>query len=128
MGLAIGDYHPEKNGFSYTVALKALVRKKPHHDLESIREIISQYGIQKIIIGYPLNMDGTDSAMSTKILAFGDRLKKNTGLQPEYVDERLTSFEAGEMLKDLLPDRRKRKQKLDSTAALVILNNYPEKK
>lgn len=128
MGFAIGEYDSKKNTFRYTATLKPLIRKKSLHDLESIKNIISEYDIQKILIGFPLNMNGSNSTMSTKIERFGEVLRSEIGITPEYVDERLSSFEAREMLKELEPDIHKRKNKLDSTAALVILNNYLEKK
>lgn len=127
MGFAIGSLDSEKKQYLTTTALKPLNRKINDLDIQVIKKIISDYDIQKIIIGFPLNMDGSKSPMSEKTKHFGNEVKKKTGIAPEYVDERLSSFEAGEMLKAVEPDRRRIKKKLDSTAALVILNNYLEK-
>ncbi len=123
MGFAIGDCSRQT-----PTLLKPLIRKKITRDIEHIRKILSEYEIQKIIIGYPLNMNGSKSTMVQKIEDFRNILKKKIGIDIEYVDERLTSFEAEEMLKPILPDYRKRKKSIDSTAALIILNNYLGKK
>ena len=71
-------------------------------------------------------MDGTKSKISSEVETFAKTLEKKTGLPVELVDERLTSFEAEELLKTIQPDYKKRKKNLDSVSALVLLRSYME--
>lgn len=121
MGFAVGNTelrtaHP----------IRSIIRKKLHNDLETIRDLIDEYDIRKIVVGYPLNMDGTESDMSRAVDEFVEFLKKHIDFDIQLVDERLTSFEAEEMLKPLEPDYVKRKKSKDSVSAMVILNTYLE--
>lgn len=123
MGFAVGN-SASKNGFP----LDPWQRKKIEHDIEHIKNILSEFEIEKIIIGFPYHMDGSKSPMSNKVESFKKILQKNTRIDIEYVDERLTSFEAEEMLKTIVSRSEKRKKILDSTAAWIMIKNYLEKK
>ncbi len=103
-----------------------LHRKNNDTDIEHIRHLIDEYDISKIIIGYPYHMDGTKSDTGQKVEAFAQQVTEAAGVPIEYIDERLTSFEAEEKLKSHQPDYKKRKKILDSISALVILENYME--
>lgn len=124
MGFAVG------NPFIRTaIPIAPLVRKNEEKDFLYINHLIDEYDISKIIIGYPLNMDGTKSETTLQVEQFAQQLKKNinTDIETEFVDERLTSFEAHELLKSQHPDYKKRKKILDSVSALIILRTYLEK-
>ena len=95
-------------------------------NLNSIMELVRDYDVSRIVIGYPLNMDGTESLMSGKVKKFKNYISAHTGLEVLLVDERLTSFEAGEMLKDSRGDIRKSKGLIDSVSAHIILTDYLE--
>lgn len=121
MGFAIG------NMMIRTAApIDPLTRTDETRDIEYINRLIDEYGISKIIIGYPLNMDGTRSAVTLEVEAFTEKLKKaiDPGIVIDFVDERLSSFEAEEMLKSFQHDYKKRKKNLDSISAMVLLRRY----
>ncbi len=99
-------------------------RQSMNADISRIRTIIDDHDIEKIILGLPLNMDGSDSGTTIEVKKFYRYLKKKLPLEIEMVDERLTSFEAEELLKTQIKDYRQRKGKLDSMAAVVLLNAY----
>lgn len=121
MGFAVG------NSFIRTATpIAPLVRKNEEKDFRYIKQLIDEYDISKIIIGYPLNMDGTKSETTLQVERFTRQLKENIDIETEFVDERLTSFEAHEMLKSQHPDYKKRKKILDSVSALIILRTYME--
>lgn len=122
MGFAVGNT-TVKNGFP----LNPWQRKKAGMDMEHIKKILTEFEIEKIIIGYPYHMDGSKSPMSKKVEGFKKILEKNTDIRIEFVDERLTSFEAEELLKPMAIRFDKRKKILDSTAAWVMLKNYLDK-
>lgn len=121
MGFAVG------NSTSRTATpIAPLIRKNEEKDFQYINHLIDEYDISKIIIGYPLNMDGTKSETTLQVEQFAEQLKENINIETEFVDERLTSFEAHEMLKSQHPDYKKRKKILDSVSALIILRSYLE--
>ncbi len=71
-----------------------------HPDWKDVRALVVEWQPDLLIVGLPLNMDGTESDMSERVRAFAARLGEHTALAVELVDERLTSFEA----KGLDPD------------------------
>lgn len=123
MGLAVGN-----TVLRSVNPIQPINRKKLADDLNAIQNFIEEYDIQKIVIGYPLNMDGSQSEMTANVEHFANFLKKHIDIDIEFVDERLTSFEAFEMLKPIQPDLKKRKKSKDSISAMVILNSYLEQR
>jgi len=94
--------------------------------ITDIKKIIDEYEISLVVLGYPLNMDGSESLMSRKVKKFKNLISKETGLDVKLIDERLTSFEAEEMLKDSGGGIRKNKKLIDSVSAHIILTEYME--
>lgn len=92
-----------------------------------LKKIVDEYEISLIVIGYPLNMDGSESPITRKVQKFRNRVAHVTRLPTEFLDERLTSFEAEEMLKETVGDIRKNKGLIDSVSAHIILKEYLEK-
>lgn len=125
MGFAIGN--PTINT---AAPIDPITYKNTNHALEHIKQLISEYDITQILIGYPLNMDGSKSSVTGQVEHFTRRLKKTLapGIATHYVDERLSSFEAEEELKPLQANYKKRKKIIDSMSALMILRRFMEKK
>lgn len=123
LGFALGD-----TLINSATPLRQIDRKNLTQDIDYIKELIDEYDVQKIVTGYPLNMDGTQSKITAEVEKFSAALQKKIAVPVDFIDERLTSFEAEELLKDYKPDFRKRKKILDSISALVILRSYMEKK
>lgn len=123
MGFALGNTH-----INTAVPIEPITRKDSKQAIEYIKNLVTEYDITGILLGYPLNMDGTKSDITEHVEHFARRLKK--GIDPdiavEFVDERLSSFEAEEELKAVKPDYKKRKKVLDSISALVILRRFME--
>lgn len=94
--------------------------------LVKLKEIINEYEVAFVVLGYPLNMDGSESLMSKRVIKFKNLITNATGLEVKLVDERLTSFEAEEMLKSSRGDIRKSKIHIDSISAHIILTEYME--
>ncbi len=91
---------------------------------QRIEEIISEYEVGEIIIGKPLNMDDTEGERVERTKIFGDELERRTGLPIRYVDERLTTVEADEILTEMGVAADKKKTYIDKIAASIILQNY----
>jgi putative Holliday junction resolvase len=122
LGLAIGD-----TVINSASPLKPIILADKEVSWPQIKSLIDEYNIDKIIIGYPVNMDGTKSKTTLLVEKFTARLKNQVRREVEYMDERLTSFEADEMLKSFQGDYKKRKKIIDSISALIILKSYMEK-
>jgi putative Holliday junction resolvase len=118
IGVAIADL---ETGMAF--ARPAVLRRNLDHDLAVVHELCVSEGVQQVVIGLPLNMDGTEGAQAAAVRAFGDRLAA-IGLGVAYEDERLTSWEAGERLAEIGRRARRGSGELDSTAARVILQQY----
>jgi putative Holliday junction resolvase len=71
-------------------------------------------------------MDGTEGPMARAAKAFAERLARTTGIAVELYDERLSSFEAEERLRDAISSRAALKRAIDAVAAVVILEGWLE--
>ena len=85
---------------------------------ENICSIVDEWNPELILVGKPLNMDGTDSDMMKEVDIFFKKLRKITNIPCEYVDERLTSFEARQNLIELRTDL------VDAQAAKILIDNW----
>ena len=97
---------------------------KLRRTLARIEELIAEYEVEKIVLGFPKNMNNTVGERAEKALEFGEMLKKRTGLEVIMWDERLTTVEADRTLIEAGVRRENRKQYLDGIAALFILQGY----
>ena len=122
VGVAVND------GLGLTVQpVETIVRKeenKLRRTCARIEELVREYGISEIVLGLPLNMDGSEGKRAEKTRAFGDMLARRTGLPVVYQDERLTTVEADEILTDSGIRRQDRKTYIDQIAAVLILEEY----
>ena len=97
---------------------------KLRRTLARIEELIAEYEVEKIVLGFPKNMNNTVGERADKALEFGEMLKKRTGLEIIMWDERLTTVEADRTLIEAGVRRENRKQYLDGIAAVFILQGY----
>ena len=129
IGLAISDGHG-----AYPVAV--IERRSLQRDLDAIRSWLVDREISLFVVGLPLNMDGTEGPSARAARAFAERVGSATGLPVEMFDERLTSIEAEERLREASgsrtsnrPARKKapgKKAARDAVAAAVILEGWLE--
>lgn len=101
-----------------------LKRLRVDQDIERIRKLAEEAGIDLIVIGNPIHMDGAESRQSQKVSRFADRVRKTLGMPVLLWDERLTSFAAEEHLRELGMNWRKRRALVDQVAAVFILESY----
>ena len=104
--------------------LPTLRREGLAADLAYLRGVAQEQDATRLIVGLPLNMDGTEGQRVAVSRKFGDALGKLTGLPVEYWDERLTTAQAERVLIDADVSRRKRRQVIDKLAAQVILQGW----
>lgn len=97
---------------------------KLRQTLARIEELIAEYKVGKIVLGLPINLDGTYGERCGKTLEFRDMLERRTGLEVVLEDERLTSISAERTLMESGVRREHRKEKIDTVAAVFILQTY----
>ncbi len=103
--------------------LETYKRKNERRDLEYIKELYSRLEADKIIIGLPLLLDGAEGTQAKKVKVFAEKLRA-MGLKIEFIDERFSTDEADDLLKEKGQGWKERKSKRDAVAAAIILNNY----
>ena len=123
MGLAISDE------LRLTAQpLGTLTRTNRRNDFRRLHEVCRAQGIARIIVGHPVHMTGEAGSMADEAARFAERLKKETGIEVELLDERLTSWEAEQTVGETRSSsRRKRHEPLDDVAAAVLLRDYLER-
>ncbi|MEW5767831.1 MAG: Holliday junction resolvase RuvX [bacterium] len=107
--------------------LTVIYRDKEGLEISELRDLVTSYQVEEIVVGLPLNMDGSrgDGAMSAS--AFAERLKSELGLPVNMWDERLTTVSAEKVLIESgLRGRkgRKRRAVVDKVSAVLILQGY----
>lgn len=93
-------------------------------DLQYFTKLINEKQVDIVVFGLPLNADGTESEMSAVVRSFAQKLEEVAKVKTVFQDERYTSFEAEEYLKEAHIKWEKRKELLDKISAQIILQNY----
>lgn len=97
---------------------------KLRRTLARIEELVAEYQVGTLVVGYPKNMNNTIGERALKSLEFKEMLERRTGLPVVMWDERLTTVEANRTLMETGVRRENRKQYLDELAAVFILQGY----
>lgn len=126
VGVAISD--PLLMSASGLEIIRRDRESKIRKTLSRIDEIIKEYNVDEIVLGLPMNMDDTEGERCRKTREFGENLEKRTGLKVNYFDERLSSFEAHEILDECGIKSVNHKEFVDEVAAMVILQGFLEEK
>ena len=95
-------------------------------DLERIRKAMEEHGASGLVVGLPLNMDGSEGDSARAVRSFAERLRQHIGCPVELWDERLTTFEADQMLQQAGYRSRRRRELVDQMAAVLILEDFLE--
>ena len=121
-------WRKQENKLRQTMAQDYIAGQKREKNLPQtmarIEELISEYQVERIVLGYPKNMNNTVGERAVKSLEFKEKLEKRTGLPVVMWDERLTTAEAERTLMETGVRRENRKQFLDQMAAVLILQGY----
>ncbi|WP_029453355.1 Holliday junction resolvase RuvX [Clostridium algidicarnis] len=119
IGVAISD------PLGYTAqGITTIRRKNKKSDLEELRTICEEYGVETIVVGLPKNMNGSIGPQGESILSFTEHIKKALNLPIEMWDERLTTVAAEKAMLEADLSRAKRKKIIDKVAATYILQGY----
>ena len=128
MGLDVGDKTigvsvSDLMGLTWQ-PVTSIKRGSNKNDIESLKEIIKEKQVIKIVSGLPKNMNGTLGPQGEKVLSFCEFLKEETKIEIEFFDERLSTVQAERSLLEGDISRQKRKKVIDMLAAVIILQGY----
>lgn len=104
--------------------LEVIRRRSREKDLDYLRKIIKENGVEELIIGLPRNMDGTEGEQARKVLRLAKDLREDLDLPVTTWDERLSTVAAERVLLEADLSRAKRKKVIDKVAAAIILQSY----
>ncbi len=96
--------------------------------VKEVSKIVIDEKIDKIVLGFPKNMNNTIGERAQITLDFKDKLEKETNLEVIMEDERLTSCVANQVLIKADTSRKKRKERVDGVASVIILQSYLDRK
>ena len=113
IGVAVGQTSTNTSS-----PLQIIFNKDNNTNWTSISSLLDEWKPDLILLGKPLNMDGSDSEIMKKVDKFYKELKSIYDADIEFVDERLTTFEAREILKDEKQDN------VDAHAAKILIDNW----
>ncbi len=123
VGVAISD------PFGWTAQGIEIIRRSNENEykqsLGRLAEIIAEMGVEKIVLGYPKNMDNSEGPRCEKTRAYKERLEKRFPQIPVILwDERMSTIAAARSLMEADLSREKRKMVIDKMAAVHILQGY----
>lgn len=125
------DYGKKNVGIACSDELGVTVRPLPsisNHNFRSLVRrllpLLGRYRIERIVVGMPLNMDGTAGDAVCEVEHFIERLRGEVNLPLESCDERLSTVEAMELWREMSPRRQRTYRTLDSLAAALILERF----
>ena len=121
VGVAIGN-----NITNNVHPLETIEASKKTDRYIKIELLLQTWKPTQLIVGYPLNEDGSKSRMSALAKKFGEKLENKFNIPVHFIDERFSSSEAELRLKALEKNLKKRKHIIDQVAAMIILDSFFE--
>jgi putative Holliday junction resolvase len=106
--------------------LPTIRRKNKRLDFEQLGNVLRQYQVAEIVVGYPLRLSGNEGTQSQKMQQFAVELRNRFGLPVHLWDERLTSSQANRILREAELSIKKRGEAVDRMAAVLILQSWME--
>lgn len=108
--------------------LDTLHRRNKREDFEQLGNLIHEYQIGELVVGYPLRMSGNEGVQAEKMQRFAEELRHRFKLPVHLWDERLTSAQANRVLRETAMSIKRRGEVVDRLAAVLILQNWMDAK
>jgi putative Holliday junction resolvase len=121
IGLAISD--PDA---VFAFPLRTLETRGRNRDIEALQQVIAERGVERVVVGLPLHLDGRAGPEAHAAREFARALAERTGLCVDTLDERWTTVEAERALRETGRSHREQREVVDSVAASIILRTYLE--
>ena len=124
LGIAVSDI---TKTISSPVKIIRFNEGEANKTIPELKELINDFNVEKIILGFPKNMNNTVGESGERTLVFKALLEQEFSIPVIMQDERLTTVEATNYMLGADMSRKKRKEKIDSLAANIILQAYLDK-
>lgn len=121
LGISISDY---TNTIATTYKTIRFNEKDYDSIIPEIKDIVKDFNVSKIVLGLPKNMNNSIGDRGLETLDFKKKLENNLNIEVVMQDERLTTVQATNYMLEADISRKKRKKKVDSLAANIILQTY----
>ena len=121
LGISISDY---TNTIATTYKTIRFNEREYDSIIPEIKNIVYEFNVQKIVLGLPKNMNNSIGDRGLETLEFKKKLEDNLNIEVIMQDERLTTVQATNYMLEADISRKKRKKKVDSLAANIILQTY----
>lgn len=108
--------------------LETFQRNTLREDVARMSQFAQQHEAGTIVVGNPLHLSGRDSRQGEYVKDFAEKLAQRSGIPVEMWDERLTTVEAGRVLKESRVSQQKRAKAIDRLSAVLILQSYLDSK
>lgn len=125
------DYGEKRIGIALSDPLRVIAqplgvleRKSDVKDLPALAAIARENSVDVIVMGFPLNLDGSEGNSAAKVRRFSEKLGEVAGIRVVLVDERLSTLEASRTMKTAGLDWRQRRSVVDSVSAALVLQSY----
>ncbi|MBE6152013.1 MAG: Holliday junction resolvase RuvX [Firmicutes bacterium] len=124
LGVAISD-----TTHTISSSLKTIRFEEQDYDsaILELKEIVKELNVEKIVLGFPKNMNNTIGQSGERTLLFKEKIEKELNIEVVMQDERLSTVEATNYMLEANISRKMRKQKIDGLAANIILQTYLDK-
>ena len=122
-GVAISDLTGLLAGYT-----EVIHSRKGEQVCSRLKELVEQYKVEELVMGFPRNMDGTEGPRAELYRAFAGEVERATGLTPVLWDERRTTIEAHDILHASGRKMKNHKKTVDAVAATLILEGYLTRK
>ncbi len=118
IGLAVGN-----DSARLARPLRVLTRRSKNEDFDAIARAVAEVDADELLVGLPLNMDGSEGPQAKRVRKYAERLRRRLNIPLRYQDERLSSFIADQILAQR-PSKKARSQPNDAIAAAAILQSF----
>lgn len=125
-GKRIGIAFSDLSG-TIATAYEVYVSQNEEKDIDYLTNLAKKREVSKVVFGLPLNADGTESDQTRWTRDFATKFSEKSEIETDFEDERFSSLEAEELLKEAKMNWKQRKLILDKVAAEIILQNYLNK-
>ncbi|HCG58020.1 MAG TPA: Holliday junction resolvase RuvX [Clostridiales bacterium] len=125
-GKRIGIAFSDLSG-TIATAYEVYVSQNEEKDIDYLTSLAKKREVSKVVFGLPLNADGTESDQTRWTRDFATKFSEKSEIETDFEDERFSSLEAEELLKEAKMNWKQRKLILDKVAAEIILQNYLNK-
>ena len=105
-------------------SLKVIQRSSPENDCDTVAQLVEEYEVERVVVGYPRSLDGTVGEQAEKVERYAAGLAKALDVPVVLWDERFSTVSAERLMREVGLRGKKKRERIDAVAAAVILQDY----